>query len=238
MFIQLLTSPALQSDPSAPVISYPTPGQVLEYAEDDGGSVATVITIGSPAPEYAITGADGALFTMLGNELAWASPPDFESPQDADGDNVYELTLTATNSEDSFAVSFAVQVLDAVDVVPTITFPTAEVVQVPSGRAVAFNGRSSDDASARTWWIVGGADAALFKVVASTGRFSFLAAPDFADPQDADTDNDYELTIQVSTSAGSDTQDVTVRVVEGGVREPVLKPPVISSIKSTWGGIG
>ena len=238
MFIQLLTSPALQSDPQAPVITYPTPGLVIDYAEDDVASVATITWTGNPSQSYTLTGADAALFEMAGDDVVWLAQPDYETRADDDGDNVYDVTVVADNGQGSFEVSFAVRVTNVVDLSPTITFPTASPVQVPSGRAVAFNARSLDDASSRTWSITGGADAALFSVVGSTGRVSFLAAPDYASPADFDADNDYELTIQVSTSAGSDTQDVTVRVVEGGVREPVLKPPVISSIKSTWGGIG
>ena len=237
MFIQLLTSPALQSDPMAPVITYPTPGLVIDYAEDDTASVATIAWTGNPSPSYTITGADAALFEMSGEEFQWVAQPDYEDPQDSDGDNVYDVTVVADNGEGSFEVSFAVRVTNVVDLAPTITFPTATPVQVPSGRAVAFNARSYDDASSRTWSITGGADAALFAVVGSTGRVSFLAAPDYADPQDADTDNDYQLTIQVVTSAGTDTQDVTVRVVEGGQQAAVLVPTIRSSIKTSIRGI-
>lgn len=213
-FLQLLASPALQGDPYAPAITAPLPGQVIDYAEDDGGAITTVSWTGNPSPDYTLTGVDAALFAMSGDELTWADAPDYETPLDDDGDNVYDVTVVADNGVGSFEVSFAVRVVNAIDVAPTITFPTASPVQVPSGRAAAFTGRSSDDAASRTWAITGGADAALFAVVASTGRVSFLAAPDFEAPADADTDNDYELTLSVTTTAGVDTQAVVVRVVE------------------------
>ncbi|WP_394178360.1 ExeM/NucH family extracellular endonuclease [Yoonia maritima] len=55
----------------------------------DGGAVLT----------YGLSGADAALFTIDAStgEVAFATGPDFEAPADADGDNVYELTVTVTD---------------------------------------------------------------------------------------------------------------------------------------------
>ena len=50
-------------------------------------------------------------------------------------------------------------------------------------------------------------------------------------------DNDYELTVSVTTAAGVDTQAVVVRVVEA-TKEPAIKPKIVSSIKVEQGGIG
>ena len=57
----------------------------------------------TPGPEP-IAGPDGALFeyssasTGYGRTLHFRSPPDYEEPRDADGDNVYELTLSVVDS--------------------------------------------------------------------------------------------------------------------------------------------
>ena len=217
----------------APSISSPTPGQVIDYEENGVGAVAAISASGTPTPTLSLTGTDAALFDISGTDLVWLSSPDYDDPQDSDGDNVYDVTVVADNGEGSFEVSFAVRVTNVVDVAPTITFPTATPVQVPSGRAVAFNARSSDDATTRTWSITVGADAALFSIDANTGRVTFDAAPDYDDPQDADTDNDYELTIQVETAADTDTQAVTVRVVEADGGTDKIDPPVRRSIRNS-----
>lgn len=231
-------SPSLEAfQQIAAVVTSPVAGQEIGYAENAGDAVATVVYAGWPEATLSLSGSDAALFGLSGDDIVWLAPPDFETPLDHDMDNAYELTVSAENIFGTFSVPFAVVVTNAPDMTPTITFPTDAPVQVPSGRAVAFNARSYDDASSRTWSITGGADAALFSVVGSTGRVSFDAAPDYADPQDADTDNDYQLTIQVVTSAGTDTQDVTVRVVEGGQQKPVLVPTIRSSIKTSIRGI-
>ena len=239
MFLTQLSTPAMDAGtPSAPAILYPTPGLVLEYAEDDINAITTVSWVASPSPSLALSGDDAAAFSLVGDTLVWASQPDYETPTDANADNIYEITVTADNGEGEFSVAFAVQVTNVDDTVPVITFPTDSPVQVPSGRLMAFSGRSVDDAQERAWAITGGVDSGKFTIVQSTGRVSFRDAPDYATPADFDADNDYELTISVTTGGGEDTQDVIVRVVEGGVREPAIKPTVISSIKSTWGGIG
>lgn len=227
----------------APSISSPTPGQVIDYEENGVGAVAAISASGTPTPTLSLTGTDAALFDISGTDLVWLSSPDYDDPQDSDGDNVYDVTVVADNGEGSFEVSFAVRVTNVVDVAPTITFPTATPVQVPSGRAVAFNARSSDDATTRTWSITAGADAALFSIDANTGRVSFVAAPDYDMPADANTDNDYELTISVTTSGGTDTQSVTVRVVEGsgsgsGIAYPVTGPIAYSVVRNVHGDSG
>lgn len=63
-----------------------------------------------------------------------------------------------------------------------------------------------------TFSIVGGDDAALFTINPSTGVLTFLVAPDFEVPTDADNDNDYQVTVQVIADGLAGTQDITVTV--------------------------
>lgn len=64
-----------------------------------------------------------------------------------------------------------------------------------------------------TFSISGGADSALFGINSSTGALVFLVAPDFDAPGDADTDNDYELTVRVASAGGAyNEQNMTVTV--------------------------
>ncbi len=62
---------------------------------------------------------------------------------------------------------------------------------------------------------ISGADAALLDIDSVTGALTFKALPDFEVPVDANTDNDYELTVTVSDgNTGSDAQDITVTVTQ------------------------
>jgi hypothetical protein len=62
--------------------------------------------------------------------------------------------------------------------------------------------------------IVGGADAALFNIDASTGELTFLSPPDFENPVDSDANNIYEVIVQVSDGLLTDTQTLTITVTD------------------------
>ncbi|MDB5390747.1 MAG: hypothetical protein JWM11_6393, partial [Planctomycetaceae bacterium] len=56
---------------------------------------------GSPTPvlSYALSGPDAALMKINANgEISFISSPDFESPRDQGGDNVYHVTVTVTDN--------------------------------------------------------------------------------------------------------------------------------------------
>ena len=61
------------------------------YTATDLGSRDT------PTPTWSVAGADGAKFTAAGGALMFKAKPDFESPTDADRDNVYEVTVQASD---------------------------------------------------------------------------------------------------------------------------------------------
>ena len=63
-----------------------------------------------------------------------------------------------------------------------------------------------------TYSITGGADAARFTIDAATGALSFLAVPDYEVPSDANADNVYDVTVQVSDGSLSTTQAIAVAV--------------------------
>jgi len=85
---------------------------------------------------------------------------------------------------------------------------------------------AGDEPLATPPFSLSGADAGLFTFETSSGVLAFTTAPDREDPQDANTDNDYEVTVTVTdTTAGTaltDTQDITITV--DNVAEP-------------WGGV-
>ena len=74
----------------------------LESDETSGNIAAAVVTYQAVDPEndtpitWSTSGADGSKFTVTGGSLAFKADPDFENPTDADGDNVYEVTVVAT----------------------------------------------------------------------------------------------------------------------------------------------
>ncbi|MEY4906445.1 MAG: hypothetical protein RL260_163, partial [Pseudomonadota bacterium] len=62
--------------------------------------------------------------------------------------------------------------------------------------------------------LAGGADAALFAIDANTGALRFLLAPDREVPLDVNTDNVYDVVVQVSDGLLTDTQAIAVTVTD------------------------
>jgi len=62
--------------------------------------------------------------------------------------------------------------------------------------------------------IVGGADAARFTIDSATGVLRFVSAPDFEAPTDAGGNNVYDVIVQVSDGALTDTQALAVTVTD------------------------
>ncbi len=76
--------------------------------------------------------------------------------------------------------------------------PTAAVTVPEATTSVADVNAADPDVPAQTltYSIGGGADAALFAIDSATGVLSFLAAPVFLSPADADGNNVYEVSVQ------------------------------------------
>ena len=65
--------------------------------------------------------------------------------------------------------------------------------------------------------ITGGADAAKFTINAETGLLSFVSAPDFEAPGDANTDNVYELDVSVTDTDSATTpatQSIAITIAD------------------------
>ena len=95
------------------------------------------------------------------------------------------------------------------------TFKPAEN-QTTVGTVAASDSDMGDDITGYT--LNGGADQALFAIVSTSGVLTFLTAPDYEVPQDADTDNAYLVEVQATSGTGdreqTATQTITVTVTD------------------------
>ncbi|MCE7996350.1 MAG: hypothetical protein HEP71_30505, partial [Roseivirga sp.] len=73
-----------------------------------------------------------------------------------------------------------------------------------------------------------GKDEHLFSIDESTGELTFLSIPDFEDPDDANTDNIYEIEIIASDGALEASQDVNITVTNGNDPPEFNSEPVTS----------
>ena len=80
----------------------------ISVSDADGHSVT--LTLGSQSP-----GNDASDFTLESIYLRFNASPDYESPADYDTDNIYDLTLTATDGIETVSQDFSVVVLNVSD---------------------------------------------------------------------------------------------------------------------------
>ena len=210
------------------------------YREND---TRTVYTFRASDPQRGTTitwrleGTDAADFTITPDSsgrgvLTFATSPNFESPADADTNNIYELAVVATDDEDnSDRVDFTITVTD-VNEGPVITLEGAATTSVrentPDTQVLAdYTATDPEDPAANIFrWSTAGRDGGDF-VISELGELRFRSSPDYERPADSDRNNVYEVTVRASDGRVYGAHDVMVTVTQ------VNEAPVITTKSRT-----
>lgn len=96
-------------------VSFPSTKSVVENT-----TAVDTITTNLSGATFSISGVDSSLFTIGSSSgvIAFASAPDFESPQDSGTNNVYNITVTATKNSETINSNMAITVINEGDVAP------------------------------------------------------------------------------------------------------------------------
>ncbi len=190
----------------------------VDYQENGAGAVAayTATKPDNTAITWSLSGPDmGAFGIGSSGELTFNTPPDFEGPTDADTDNVYEVTVEASDGGATPGTLDVTVTVDNVDETPEVTGEPAVDYQENGDGAVAAYTATEPDNAAITWSL-SGPDMGAFDI-GSGGELTFNTSPDFEGPADADTDNMYEVTVEASDGGATPgTLDVTITVTDVG----------------------
>jgi len=203
---------------NVPVITSPTSFSVAENVT----AVSTVTATDADLPVQTLTysisgGADSTHFTINSatGMLTFISAHDYEMPNDSGNDNIYNVSIQASDGRLTATQDVAVNILPVNDNSPVITSPDKFSV-VENSSAVATITAADPDRPAQplVYTISGGADAIKFSIVIATGELKFIAAPDFETPTDGNLNNTYEATIQVSDGSRTVTKNISVQVTK------------------------
>ena len=106
-----------------PVITSSATPSVAENTTSVVNLTATDADLPSQTVSFSITGgADAAKFQIVGGQLQFISAPDYETPTDADANNVYQVQVTANDGAGRTAVqNLSVTVTPVNDNDPVIT---------------------------------------------------------------------------------------------------------------------
>lgn len=200
----------------------------------DENTAGTVYTAAATDPEgaavtYSLTGTDAALFAIdaATGAVSFLVAPDHENPSDSDGDNVYDITIAASDGTNSSSQNVSITV-NPVDEGPAVFTSGTSANFDENATGTVYSATTTDpDNDTITYSLGSGGDNALFAIDASTGDLTFLSPPDFEAPADGNGDNVYQ--VDVRASDGNDVTTQTVSVTVNDVDETNSDAPVFSS---------
>ena len=164
---------------------------------------------------YSTNGADAGLFDLdsASGELAFKTPPDYESPADQGADNTYQLTITVSDGANQVSQSLAVTVTN-VNEAPTFASTSVNLNTDENDASFTHtvDAASDEDSGQTLTYALSGDDAADFNFDASTRSLAFKTTPDYESPADQDTNNAYQITITASDGDLEATQAITITV--------------------------
>ena len=149
---------------------------------------------------WSLSGSDGGDFSINEKgELSFRNPPDYERPADSNRDNVYQVTVRASDSRNygNFEVTVTVE---AVNEPPDVTGDDTVSYQ-ENGTASVATYRATDPEGSDITWELSGTDSGAF-AISETGVLTFLNAPDYESPTDSGSDNVYEVTVEATDEDG------------------------------------
>ena len=197
---------------------------------------ATIYTFKATDPErgnitWSVRGTDGDDFTISeAGALAFASPPDYESPADSGRDNVYEITVVARDDAFNSGTLDVVVTVTDVNEGPEVSGTTSLTFtenQLTDRVLATYTGRDPEDPSTPiTRWSLSGTDAGDF-TINENGDLSFRNVPNYERPADSGRDNVYNFSVRTSDGSLNGYLSVTVTV------EDVNESPTITTTSKT-----
>ena len=161
----------------------------------------------APITRWSLSGTDGGDFTITAaGELSFRNPPDVERPDDSNRDNLYEVTVRASDGRYYGTLTVTVTV-EAVDEAPEFRPGTQDAfAYAENDTSAIYTYRASDPEGSNVTWGWSGTDSSAF-TVSGTGVLAFTSPPDYESPADVDGNNVYELTVEAR-----DANDITARL--------------------------
>ena len=213
--------------------------------DENGTDALETYTASGPNADLAVwslSGPDAGEFDISSSGvLSFATSPDFESPADMGGDNVYQVTVEADDGTYS----------DTHDVTVTVT-NVAELGMVSgdASRSYPENGTAAvatytadgPDAGMASWTLSGDDEGDF--AISNGGELTFAASPDFEMPTDMGMNNVYQVTVEADAGGEMGTVAVSVTVInedeDGTVTlsaQPVVGTELTASVTDPDGGV-
>ena len=202
----------------APIITSATSASTPENTE----STTTIYTASATDPEndtltYSLSGTDQDDFIIDSSSgaLTFANTPDYEAPTDADTNNVYQVTLEVSDGNGNNASQeLTISVTDGNETPTIISETSASITENTSIATTIYTASATDPENDTLTYSLSGTDQDNFIIDPSNGAISFVNNPNYEAPTDADTNNVYQVTLEVSDGSNTVTQELTFTVTD------------------------
>ena len=229
------------------------------------GSWSTSTTFTTPAASVStVPSAPQSLMAQVGNQqitLAWEAPATGVTPTGyeyrykssgaygnwTDTTSPKIIASLTNNTPYTFEVraksnsgSGAKATVSATPIAPNDppTFSSLTTASVNEGTTAVTTLTATDpDDTTFTYSIFGGADSAKFSINSSSGALTFKTAPDFENPTDTTTNNEYIITLRVTSGSNpremTTEQTLTITVADTDEAPEAPAAPTFTSLTST-----
>jgi hypothetical protein len=183
-------------------------------ASDYDGDILTIHLTG---------GADVGLFSVEASSdqnmslarIVLNSTPDFENPIDADANNTYQLYFRVVDGNGGYAEKrLNIRVADEFENNGPAFFMDMNISVLENETFITELNASDPDGDELTFSILYGDDANAFDLNETTDVLHFKSPRDYESPGDNNSDNIYEVTVQVSDGNDTDILNLFVYVTD------------------------
>jgi hypothetical protein len=227
-----------------------TSGTTASFAENGTGTAYTAAATASGGTvSYGLSGTDAGLFNINSSTgvVTFKTAPNYEAPADSGANNVYDITITATDSNGSANQSVAITVTDVNEFSPTLATPTAASYIDTSANDTLFTndtgylvGSDQDGGATLTYGISGGTVASgsstlagnfgTLSVNTSTGAYTYTPDASAINGPTSGTSETFTVTTSDGTTSASATYTVNIT---GANDTPTLTTPTAASYTDT-----
>ncbi len=224
----------IETDTTAPEFTSSASASTAESSD------ATTVVYDADATDagtvsYALSGTDSALFEIdsATGEVTFLTAPDFEAPGDADGDGVFEVTITASDGTNSSSLDVAITLTDINDEAPVFTSSDSVEAVAETATDTVYTATVTDadtDAPDITFSLAETGDSQYFDIDASTGEVTLKDSIDHDAPLDSDGDNIYNIQITASDGDNETTHVVAITITDAADEDPVFSSSTTASM--------
>ena len=184
---------------------------------------------------YTLSGIDKDFFGIDENgSLYFTKVPYYAPAEDANGDNIYDVTVLVADGTDVASVLLHVSISEDPEyVLPSIATSTVTYNE-NNTTSIKIQASSGTATPIHYYLESAGYDETLFDIDELSGDLTFKSAPDFENPADNDADNIYNVVIRVTDETGyANTVTKVVTINIQGLNEGVTLSAPVTKVGSS-----